>query len=165
MTTVRQALSSDSEPLAELKLRAAGAAYAGQCGASKLRTWLEANATQSYFAWRIGRKDYYVLVAENERGELLGYLGFRQRGDRADLSSVGMYVDPDRQGTGAGRQLLDAFHSLCAELGCARARTSIWRTHTGGQRFWQRQGFAATGKGFRDQITGLMVDHYERALT
>lgn len=160
--TIRPATRDDIAALARLKHAVAARAYEGQVPSAQLAQWLARSCGDSFFAWRIGRLDYHVLVAVDAAGEIVGVGGFRQRGTRADGSSVGLYVA--RPGMGIGAALLHAREQLALSLGCTRSRIGVWRTNVAAREFFEGRSFARTGTGYREATTAVMVDHYERDL-
>ncbi len=57
----------------------------------RLDKWLDKSCSESFWQYRIGRKDYYVFVAI-KNGRIIGYSGYRKRDNRMDGSSVGLDV-------------------------------------------------------------------------
>jgi L-amino acid N-acyltransferase YncA len=159
---VDYATREDIPRLAQIKHAVSKKTYASMTSPERLDRWLERNAGEEFFAWRVGRKDYHLLVARHE-GRIVGFTGFRQRGKRADFHSVGMYVENPREGVGG--QLHEASLELAASLGCTHARSATWRDNDGSKAFHERLGFTPTGSGFRDHVADVRVDHYEATLT
>lgn len=160
--TVREAEASDIPALAGLKRQVAERAYSHAHGGAALIRWLDEHCGEAFFRYRVGRKDYHVFVAADANGQVIGVGGYRKRGVRADGSSVGLYVA--EQGHGIGRLLNDAREQHARANGCTRARVSCWRTNQAARAFVERLGYRRTGSGYREQTTGVMVDHYEREL-
>lgn len=157
--TIRQASTADIAQLVAIKRRSAAEAYAG---ADNLDDWLDRSCDPSWFSYRIGRSAYHVFVAEVD-GQIVGYSGYRQRGERADGHSVGFYVDPAFQGQGIGDSLLKTRTQHAQAAGCTSMRVAIWRTNEHCKQMMQRRGFIRV-RGFREHTTGVMVDHYETPL-
>ena len=141
--------------MAEVAQRTYSPAHAGE----SLERWVTENCTEQHFRYRIRRSGYRVLVARDERGQILGTGTLRQRGNRADLSGI-YALHP---GTGTGRQILLALERAGAELGCNHARASVWRSNEPAKRFFAARGLVRKG-GYREQTVGVMVDHYEGPL-
>ena len=159
---MRQATRDDIPALAALKREVAAAAYGAGHAGPALDAWLEGHCGESYFAYRVGRKDYHVFVACDEQGEIVGVSGYRRRGDRADGSSVGLYVR--ESGRGVGSALHAAREAHARSIGCTRARVACWRTNERAREFVQARGYRPTGVGYREQTTGVRVDQFERDL-
>jgi GNAT superfamily N-acetyltransferase len=159
---VRAAIKEDIPALTLLKREIAHKTYAASHAGAALDKWLAEHAGRGFFDYRIGRKDYYVFVATDEKGEIIGFGGYRQRGSRADGSSVGLYVR--YPGKGIGKLLNVAREEHARSLGCKRARVACWRTNKKAQAFVISQGYKKTGSGYRDTTTGVMIDHFERDL-
>jgi L-amino acid N-acyltransferase YncA len=158
---IRPATAADAPELARIKREAGARAYGRLLGASALARWAASSASEAWFAWRIGRAAYHVLVAEID-GKVAGYAGFRVRGSRADGHSVGLYVRESGQGIGSA--LHSAREQLARSLDCTAMRVACWRENLAAIGFVTKLGFARTGTGFRDASSGQRVDHYERAL-
>lgn len=160
--TIRPAVAEDTRELAQLKRHSARRAYTGLVSDTQLNGWLERSCCEAWFAWRIGRKHYHVLVAVDGHGKIVGYSGFRQRDTRADGPGVGMYAAMSN--AGIGLKLETARRKLAMQLGCTRIRAACWRANEPAQRFFERRGYTKTGTGFRDSVIDMMVDHYEADL-
>lgn len=158
---IRPATRADIPALAALKRSVAAKTYGQAHSGAALERWLDEHCGESYFRYRVGRKDYYLFVAE-QKGEIVGVSGYRKRGSRADGSSVGLYIA--RPGKGIGKALNEAREQHARSLGCTRARVACWRTNADARRFVESQGYARTGGGYREQATGVMVDQFERDL-
>lgn len=50
-------------------------------------------------------------------------------------------VDPDEQGTGLGKQLMEAAERCLAALGCVKINLQIRRTNVGAHVFYERLGY------------------------
>lgn len=159
---IRPASQADIPELATLKRAVAAKTYGQAHSGPALERWLEEHCGESFFRYRIGRKDYYLFVAEDAAGEIVGVSGYRQRGSRADGSSVGLYVL--QPGKGIGGLLNDAREQHARSLGCTRARVACWRSNENARAFVESQGYKRTGAAYREAATGVMVDQFERDL-
>lgn len=82
------------------------------------------------------------LVAEDSRG-LAGCVYVELRGERGYLGLLG--VDPERQGTGLGRKLMDAAEDYFREAGCRGIDLRIISPRTPLPAFYERMGYRQTG--------------------
>lgn len=87
-----------------------------------------------------------VLFAEDEGGEVLGYItGHIERDTRRVLEKRGVvedwYVEPDARGEGVGRALLDALLAVFRESGCVVAESSTFPLNAGARRQHEKAGF------------------------
>ena len=82
------------------------------------------------------------LVAEDSAG-LAGCVYVELRGDRGYLGLLG--VDPQRQGTGLGRKLMDAAEEFFCEAGCVAVDLRVISARTPLPAFYRRLGYHETG--------------------
>lgn len=111
-----------------------------------------------YIEERMRRGESVIYVAENERGELVGFTQLYPTfcSVRAAPTYVlyDLYVRPDTRGTGAGRKLMQAAEAHAAKTGAARMELSTARTNRIGQSLYESQGwvkdeaFLVYGKSF-----------------
>jgi L-amino acid N-acyltransferase YncA len=154
---IADAEREDIPELAVLMREVAKRTYSPAHDSAELVRWLQENCSQSHFRYRVGRSGYRVLVARDPAsGQIIGMGTLRQRGNRADIS--GVYVRDS--GRGVGSQVLKQLETVACELGCVRARASVWRTNEPSKEFFKRRGLRKAG-GYREQTVGVMVDHYE----
>lgn len=147
---------ADIPELAALKVEVARRAYSRSHDPELVEQWVAKNCGEDHFRYRIGRSGYSVLVARR-KGKIVGVATMRKRGDRADMS--GLYVlEP---GQGIGSELVARREDLTREQGCTRTRASVFRSNEEGKSFVLRRGLERTGKGFREPVFGVVVDHYE----
>ena len=83
-------------------------------------------------------------VAEQD-GEIIGF----SYADRTDSSIWALFVDPEREGRGAGKQLLRLAVDWLYELGNPEVRLGT-AAHTRADRFYAAQGW--TREGMKDDI-------------
>ncbi len=93
-------------------------------------------------------------VAEDD-GAVAGFVvcgPARDEGAAADTGeSSALYVDPERQGGGHGRGLVDAaLDELCA-AGCSRVTLWTFERNPASRGFYERLGFAWDGSATRDE--------------
>jgi GNAT superfamily N-acetyltransferase len=82
------------------------------------------------------------LVGE-EDGTLTACVFIEPRGERAHLGLVS--IDPTRQGTGLGSQLMSAAEAHCRETGFHEMELRFINHRTELERFYRRTGFVPTG--------------------
>lgn len=88
------------------------------------------------------------LVAESD-GAVAGYIStyqsIRAPSHRHVISVNGLAVDPDAQGGGIGRRLVEAVLDLARERGLAKVSLRVLGHNTGARRLYERCGFATEG--------------------
>jgi ribosomal-protein-alanine N-acetyltransferase len=83
------------------------------------------------------------LVAE-DGGRLVGYAGLAATRHEADVQT--MAVDPDRQGEGLGRRLLDALLAEAERRGCAQVFLEVRADNERALELYRRADFAQVGR-------------------
>jgi GNAT superfamily N-acetyltransferase len=112
-------------------------------------------------AWLRDRTPEGYLRARDERGERFWIA--EHRGLRAGFASwrgewlMALFVDPDHQGNGIGRLLLDACDRDAADGGGKIARLD---STLNARDFYERLGFRVTGEGYEEKF-GERVPHLE----
>ena len=103
------------------------------------------------------------FVAES-RGEVIGFAQFvRRSAESAELTRI--YVLPDRQRSGIGRQLLEAGLTEFAAEGLKHLTVEVERDNGPGRRFYERAGFAEPRELTRDvQGYVLALVEYRRPI-
>ncbi len=88
----------------------------------------------------------YIYVGLHDEGKLVGYAlarlvagEFGQPGARASFDAIG--VDPNHQGRGAGKQLLQAFLDKMALTGAEEAWLEVRESNVGAIKLYQALGF------------------------
>lgn len=126
LSTIRDALPADADACAEIHILA-------RRRMTYLPQDLHSDAETRQWNRDVVFTTHQVLVAEDEAGEIIGYLAL----DGEWL--MHLYVRPDSQRQGAGSALLDA----------AKARSPGWlrlwvfQPNSGAIRFYERHGFRA----------------------
>jgi GNAT superfamily N-acetyltransferase len=98
------------------------------------------------------------LLAEDAAG-LAGCVYVEIRGDRGYLGLLG--VDPQRQGTGLGRKLMDTAEIYFREAGCLAVDLRIVSARTPLPSFYRHLGYLETGTApFTPDVPAKVPCHY-----
>jgi GNAT superfamily N-acetyltransferase len=98
------------------------------------------------------------LLAEDAAG-LAGCVYVELRGDRGYLGLLG--VEPARQGTGLGRQLMDASEDYFRQAGCLAVDLRVISPRTPLPTFYRHLGYAKTGTApFAPDVPVKVPCHY-----
>ncbi len=98
------------------------------------------------------------LVAEDSAG-LAGCVYVELRGDRGYLGLLG--VDPQRQGTGLGRKLMDAAENFFREAGCVAVDLRVISARAPLPAFYRHLGYRETGTApFAPDVPLKVPCHY-----
>jgi len=98
------------------------------------------------------------LLAEDATGPV-GCVYVELRGDRGYLGLLG--VDPQRQGTGLGRKLMDAAENYFREAGCVAADLRVISARTPLPAFYRHLGYLETGTApFAPDVPVKVPCHY-----
>jgi GNAT superfamily N-acetyltransferase len=98
--------------------------------------------------WVLASPHHHLVVAEDlEQGRLVAYgLGLRKVVPGLARGRIGLveelYVEPDRRGTGVGRQLHSALFQRLTSAGVDRLEVQVLARNTPAVRFWQELGYA-----------------------
>ena len=141
MVHVRQATMQDAASIARIDVETWRATYAGMLP-DRLLVGLSAGRRASTWAMELSRHPADILVAENEKHEILGFGSCgAQRSARIDYGGeiYTLYVTPDLQGNGIGRQLLLGLFSRLLRAGHNSA--ALWVLQGNPSRyFYERLG-------------------------
>jgi len=98
------------------------------------------------------------LLAENTAG-LAGCVYVEIRGDRGYLGLLG--VDPQRQGTGLGRKLMNAAENFFRQAGCVAVDLRLVSARTPLPAFYRHLGYLETGTApFSPDVPAKVPCHY-----
>ncbi|KFU76831.1 L-amino acid N-acyltransferase YncA [Amycolatopsis lurida] len=150
MATIRPATVEDAWPIAEVNVRSWQAAYQGLLPELYLRDLsVEGRAArwQRTLADPANRGDILVLV---EDGSLLGFTAVDRI--RGELRAI--YLDPERWGTGLGRQLLDTAVTALRDSGHRQATLWVLDTNKRARRFYAAGGWVPDGATKTDTMPG-----------
>lgn len=147
MTAVRPARIEDAKAIARVEVETWRSTYAGMLPDRVLVGMSEGRQASSWISFLRHRPED-VLVAQNLRGKVVGFGNCGMQRDRA-MEFGGevytLYVLPDEQGLGLGRQLLDGlFRRLVA---CGHGSALIWVVQANPSRF------------FYERLGGRLVSH------
>lgn len=128
---------------------------------------------QSWHSWIEGGAS--LLVAEDEGGEVVGFVSFGPARDEGTEPGAGevlaIYVSQEVAGTGVGFELLRHAESALRTSGCTEATLWTLAHSDRARRFYERQGWATDGsmkverqKG-GDQDADLHQVRYRKRLT
>lgn len=104
---------------------------------------------------QIENEGYTYLLAD-DRGEKVGYTGFRRDGERMFLSKL--YVRKDRRGRGISRLMLDEIASRCG--GLSDIYLTVNKHNDGTVRIYEHMGFKRTASAVTDIGGGFVMDDY-----
>jgi len=85
----------------------------------------------------------HYLVAD-DGGRVVGYAGLAATRREADVQTLA--VDPDRQGEGLGRRLLDALLAEARDRGCATVFLEVRADNERAIELYRRSGFEEIGR-------------------
>jgi len=113
-----------------------------------------------YLDERFQRRESVILVAENEKGDIVGltqlYPAFCSVLADRTFVLYDLFVTPAARGTGAGRALMEAAESYARANGAARLQLETAKTNVVGQSLYESCGwkrdelFYVYAKGLRD---------------
>jgi GNAT superfamily N-acetyltransferase len=148
--SVRRARPDEAAALTELSMRAKASwgydeAFMAQCRAELTLT------TERMAAWT-------VWVAELD-GRLAGMIALAPEGAEAELEDF--MVEPEFQGQGVGRGLMDAFLAECRRLGLATVGLDA---DPNAEPIYEKLGFSTVGQSPSQSIPGRMLPRMVRAV-
>ena len=157
--TFRRATPDDLEPIVQLMARAdarsgdwvpGGEAHPLTVGSDRVR-----------LRRRIPDEDGFSEVAE-EDGRLVGFVNFEDREGVVHVSYL--FVDPEFQGRGIGRELLGHAVDVARERGFPSATLVTAVANARARRFYEREGWALTGRRVFNEEIGLEMVEYSLML-
>jgi ribosomal protein S18 acetylase RimI-like enzyme len=167
---VRPAGPADAEAVMRIRARAWQRAYAGIMPASVLAALdeeIDERAQRAREAWASPRPRRFTTLVAGD-AEVRGFVTYgpyrRDRTDALDPTAgevLLIYVDPEHQGRGAGRALMDAAVARLRESGLAEVRLWVLEDNAPARRFYERYGFSVDGERHFFQVQppdGLPVD-------
>lgn len=163
MVTVRPAQPADAEDVVRVQVRGWQTAYAGIMPGGVLAA-LDQQRSQRITRTRerlTGTGPFSTIVA-TEQHRVVGFAVYGPyREEQAPDSSLdhtvgevlAIYVDPECQGRGAGRALLDAAVAELRLRGAGEVRLWVLEDNAPARRFYQRYGFAPDGARHLFRVT------------
>ncbi len=155
--SVKPATLSDAKAIADIHVRAWQHAYAGLVDDDDLKA-LSVDKRQAMWREAIEFSEPQVLVATDEGGQLVGFIGFDRSRDPKTKSTTGElwahYVDPNVLGTGAGLALWDAARDACEEEGFLEVTAWVYVRNERGMAFYDMAGFKRDMKTLRTTPVG-----------
>ena len=85
----------------------------------------------------------FLIIESTAGGQLVGAVHVELRGERGYFGLLS--VDPDAQGTGMGRVLVEAAEAHCRAAGCRALDIDVVNLRTELPPFYAKFGFAPTG--------------------
>src|SRR5262249_27500113 len=159
--TLRRAAPGDARPIAEVRINAWRATYAGMVPAAYLAAMsVDDNTAQWQRILSAGPNTTSVFVAD-DGGEVAGFacgnmLPEQKHGFDAELTAI--YLRRDRQRAGVGRRLVAAVAAAQREHGAKGLVTWVFAANRNARAFYERLGaelvteqpFHEAGYGWRD---------------
>ncbi len=168
--SVRRAVAGDAEGCARVHVVSWRAGYEGMLPAE----YLDSLAVADRLPWweqqlgPSGNPDVEVFVADDPGSG--GVRGFATVGPSGDDPAVGvlaqLYLEPGAWGTGIARDLLAAALDSLRARGFVAATLGVARDNARARRFYEREGWQATGAEEVEQLWGveLVATVYRRDL-
>ena len=148
MMILRPASLDDVPALAALGRDSFCAAFEDLYRPQDLAAFLEEVYAEQAVAEEVAAPEYIHRLAEDDTG-LVGYCKLRQpswyaeHSDAKNPIALGhLYTAPDKTGSGIGAALMEWALAEARERGCDAVQLSVYSENFGGQRFYQRYGFA-----------------------
>jgi ribosomal-protein-alanine N-acetyltransferase len=152
---VRPAREEDVEHLIDLARRSWLSAFAQTAPFALIEWWVRADRVTSIY-----RQYWAEMLVLEEDGVLVGLV------QPKDDEINGLWVDPARQGTGAGTLLLGAGEDVIRRAGHRRAWLTCSSFNGKALHFYQRRGYVETGRDREPHAAGVEIENIrmERAL-
>jgi ribosomal protein S18 acetylase RimI-like enzyme len=157
--TFRKATLDDIEEVVQLVARADRQSAAWAPFGEPHGTSIEGDRRR--LSQRIPDPRNHSEVAEEE-GRMAGFVNVQPRGADAHVSYL--FVDPEFQGRGVGAQLLERGMAAATARGFTHATLVAAVRNAGARRFYERNGWVATGRVVFNEEIGLDMAEYERDL-
>lgn len=159
---IRAADVRDAPAIADLKVRAWRAAYAGFVSRDLLDALDPAQEAGAWGDYLAAIPDTHRMWVADEDGPLLGFCRTGPAVDDADLGEhaaeiYGLYLTPDRIGTGLGRHLFGHAVADLDQRGYRPLCVYAYLPNDRAREFYQRAGFLPDGTVRRDEEDGTGV--------
>jgi ribosomal protein S18 acetylase RimI-like enzyme len=158
VVTVRPAEPADAEDVVRVHVRTWRHAYAGIVPddvLAALDRQVEQRVHRARERWSASERSNFRTVVAIDGGGVVGFATFGpyrldqgrpEPVDPAVGEVLAIYVDPDRQGHGHGRALMDAAVAGLRAGGAGEIRLWVLAENTPSRRFYERYGFADDGE-------------------
>lgn len=144
MSDIRDATAADAAAFTQVFLDCWSVSYSQIMPASLIERMTPERARAMWEdAVRPGGETGY-LVVEDERGSVVGFIGFRLT-DAATGYVSSLYVSPYAQGGGFGRRLLSAAEEAMRALGATSARLWVFEENAPSRAFYEKAGWSLDG--------------------
>jgi L-amino acid N-acyltransferase YncA len=147
---VRDAGADDAEAIARIYNQGIEDRVAtletAQRTADERREWLAAHSER-----------HPVLVAENDRGQVLGWASLNQFNPRPAYDHVAdfsVYVAREARGSGVGTVLLVALEDRARQIGFHKLVLAAFPTNSAGMRLYTQRGFQVVGTYHQQGLLG-----------
>lgn len=145
---IRPGTPGDAEAVAAIQIEAWREAY------DHLFSQAQLGAIQP--AERIEFWTRFPPLVEDLDGVVVGFVAVGDAHEEgADGELYAIYVRPDRWGTGAGRQLMEAGEARLRELGHQRAILWVFEDNPRARRFYERAGWETDGARQTAELFGM----------
>lgn len=150
--SVRLASDDDAATLAELGARLFDQAFGSMNEPANMKAYLESAFSPEKQRDELRDQDRVTWLAENERGEAVGYVMLRRGtiGDGVVASRPAevqrIYADQTVRGQGLGRVLIERCIDRAREWGADALWLGVWEKNTAAIGFYERMGFRKVGR-------------------
>lgn len=153
---IREAEPRDARAIAEVHVRSWRAAYRGQLTDEYLDGMtVEERLEQHRRGLEEAREDWRTWVAE-DAGAIAGFAvtGPSEDADATERTGevYAIYLDPDRVGTGLGRELFERAVGDLRDRGFASATLWVLQTNERARRFYEVAGWAPDGASSSERV-------------
>ena len=156
---MRRASASDAPECARIHVRSWRAGYRGILPDD----YLESLTAADRLPWwehqlgGTGDPDLEVFVAENDDGSVRGFASACASGVDAVGQIAQLYVDPEVWGAGLSGDLLTVATASLKARGFDVATLSVARDNARARRFYEREGWRATGIETTEELWGVVM--------
>jgi ribosomal protein S18 acetylase RimI-like enzyme len=165
--TIRAATVADLPSVGDVHARARGEAYKDIVAAEALHA-VSGTAMAQWWEqrWSYERETHRMAVAQDADGAVVGFTYVGPSRDAGTGELYAIHVDPDRQGGGIGRALMDTALDSLGDLGASRAVLWVLAGNAPARRFYERGGWRGDGAERREPVGPALTRQlrYWRAL-
>lgn len=150
---IRPAERSDIDGIQAVATRAWHSAHGPIIGTEAVETFLDEYYDTESFESRIDHDPTILAVAEEVRNDIVGYaLASPTEEDDTTFSLVQIYVTPDHQGEGIGRQLLDHVEQEIDQHGGEQITLGVMAENDRAVNFYESAGYRPSDEFYDDRI-------------